>query len=175
MRAKDLALIGIFSALSFGLMFLEVPLLPFVSFLKYDPSEVPALILALNTTTLHGILVIVFKDILFYFAKSGDIIGIGMNMLAGIVFVWIAKALWKRKLVAGIGSVSITSAVMTAVNAGAIPLYFTIMKWGSASDGLKFYAKIWWAILLFNVLKFSIDFIVSVPLNRRMEKIFRLG
>ncbi len=175
MKTRDIALIGVFSALSFGLMFLEFPLIPAANFLKYDPSEIPALILALNSSTLHGILTIIFKDVLFYFAKSGDPIGISMNALAGIFFIFLVKKFWRRKTVAGIISVTGTSALMTALNALVIPIYFIVMKWGNASDGFRFYLKVWWAILMFNIFKFGIDFLITIPLNKRMEGIFRLG
>jgi len=174
-KAKDIALIGVFSALSFALMFLEIPLIPAVNFLKYDPSEVAALILALNTSALHGVLVIIVKDVLFYFAKSGDIIGITMNAIAGIVFVWLVVKFWEKKVLSALASIGGTSALMTALNAVAFPIYFTVMKFGSAGQGLDFFLKVWWAVLLFNAIKFSIDFVLALLLNERVEKIFRLG
>ncbi len=173
MRTKDIAIVGIFSALAFGLMFLEVPLLPFVSFLKYDPSEIPALILAVNTGIAQGITVILIKDILFYFAKSGDIIGIVMNFIAGAFFVALAAKFWKNKFVSSVSSVGGTSALMTALNAATVPLYFIVMKWGSASDGFKFFLKVWWGILIFNVLKFSIDYVLTALINKRVSGLFR--
>ena len=172
MRNRDIAVVGIFSALSFGLMFLEIPLLPFVNFLKYDPSEIPALILAVNAGAVQGITVILVKDILFYFAKSGDVIGVVMNFVAGATFIILAARFWKNKILSSIASVGITSTLMTALNAATVPLYFIVMKWGSASDGFKFFLKIWWGILIFNVLKFSIDYVLTVLINKRVSSLF---
>ncbi len=172
MKTKDIAIVGIFSALAFGLMFLEVPLLPFVSFLKYDPSEIVALILAVNTGIAQGVMVVLIKDILFYFAKSGDVIGIVMNFIAGATFVALATKFWKSKLISSILSVGGTSALMTGLNAATVPLYFIVMKWGSASDGFKFFLKVWWGILVFNVLKFSIDYVLSALINKRVGSLF---
>ncbi len=173
MRTRDIAIVGIFSALAFGLMFLEVPLLPFVNFLKYDPSEIPALILAVNSGIAQGITVILIKDILFYFAKSGDVIGIIMNFIAGAMFIILASKLWKNKLLSSVVSVGGTSVLMTALNAATVPLYFIVMKWGSASDGFKFFLKVWWGILVFNILKFSIDYVLTALINKRVRGLFK--
>ena len=173
MRNRDIAIVGVFSALAFGLMFLEVPLLPFVSFLKYDPSEIPALILAVNTGVVQGITVILIKDVLFYFAKSGDVIGVVMNFIAGTAFIVLAAKFWRNKVLSSITSVGGTSALMTALNAATVPLYFVVMKWGSASDGFRFFLKVWWGILVFNILKFSIDYVLSVLINRRVSGLFK--
>ncbi len=172
MRSRDIALVGVFSALSFGLMFLEIPILPFVNFLKYDPSEISALLLALNTGILQGVLVVLVKDILFYFARSGDIIGIGMNMLAGTLFIFLAVRFWRRKIVSASSSVGVTSIAMTILNAGVIPVYFVVMKWGSALQGFEFFLKVWWGILAFNLIKFSIDYVLTVLINKRVKGIF---
>ena len=151
---------------------MEVPMLPCVSFVKYEPSEIPAVRLGVNAGVAQGIMVVLVKDILFYFAKSGDVIGITMNFIAGVVFVVLAAKFWKNKLLSSVASVGGTSVLMTALNAVTIPLYFVVMKWGSVSDGFKFFLKVWWGILIFNIVKFSVDYLLTVLINKRVSGLF---
>ena len=167
MEARKLALIGVFASLSFAVMFVEFPIIPAASFLKYDPSEVFALLGAVNFGLGGGILVVVMKDLLFYFAKSGDIVGILMNVAAGVFFIIPAWVLWRRsKVLAGVVSVSVVSAAMIGLNAFVVPLYFK----APFSLFLEF---IPW-IALFNAVKFTVNFVLTVFLNRYVERIIRL-
>jgi len=79
--------IGIMSALATGLMFLEFPIFPAANFLKYDPSDILPLLAGFIFTPLDGVIILLIKDVLFYLLKSGDIIGITMDFIAGIAYV----------------------------------------------------------------------------------------
>lgn len=87
---KRISFVGVFSALATLMMFLEFPIFPQASFLKYDPSEIPALIVSFLLGPKVGMLVILIKDILFFLVKSGDPVGIAMNAVLGMSFVGLA-------------------------------------------------------------------------------------
>ena len=89
------------------------------------------------------------------------------------MFIILAAKLWKNKLLSSVVSVGGTSVLMTALNAATVPLYFIVMKWGSASDGFKFFLKVWWGILVFNILKFSIDYVLTALINKRVRGLFK--
>lgn len=85
--ATRIATIGIMSALATGLMFLEFPIFPFADFLKYDPSDILALLAGFTFGIPDAIFVLLIKDLLFYILKSADIVGILMNFAAGFFFI----------------------------------------------------------------------------------------
>ncbi len=167
MSTKKMAIVGLFSAIAFAVMFLEFPIFPSASFLKYDPSEVFALITAIEYGFGSATAVIIIKDILFYFAKSGDIVGIAMNALAGILFVGFSLIFWRKsKVLSGISSVLLTTAALSVVNAVVVPLYFRIP--------FDQYVKFLPWVIAFNLVKFSINFILGVVLDKYTQRVFRL-
>jgi len=93
---KKISFVGIFSALATLVMFLEFPIFPQASFLKYDPSEIPALIVSFLLGPGVGMFVVLVKDILFFLMKSGDPVGIAMNAVLGMSFVGIAGLIYHR-------------------------------------------------------------------------------
>ncbi len=170
-RTKRLTLTGIFAGLGFALMFLEFPIFPQATFLKYDPSDIPALILTLNLGYTAGITVVLVKDILFYFAKSGDIVGIAMNALAGIVFVSLSKLFWsttfKSRLIASVIVGSGVTTVMLGANAIVVPMYF--------KAPFDVFLKFLPFIIAFNLVKFIVDFHVGALIDDRLRFVLRLG
>ncbi len=168
---KRLTLTGVFAGLGFVLMFLEFPIFPQATFLKYDPSDISAMILTLNLGYTAGVMVVLVKDLLFYFAKSGDLVGVAMNALAGIVFVILGGFFWSemlgKRIVYSLVVASGVTAVMVAVNAVVVPLYFR----APFDVFLKFLPF----IIGFNLIKFSLDYHLSALINKRLKFVFRLG
>ncbi len=116
---RALSVTGIMSACGFILMTLEFPL-PFIipSFIKFDFSELPALITSFAFGPLYGILVCFVKNLLHMLFFFGSSMGVGelSNFLLGAVFVGVSGAVYKRNRTrkgALIGSVS--GAVLMAV------------------------------------------------------------
>ncbi|MGC8954463.1 MAG: ECF transporter S component [Fervidobacterium sp.] len=165
-----IATIGIMSALATGLMFIEFPIFPAVNFLKFDPSDILPLLAAFIFGPIDGVIVLLIKDILFYMLKSGDIVGIAMNFVAGVSYMLPVVLIYKiRKnrvieIIGYIVGVITVSGVMTLLNMIVVPLYWKI----SFEDTLKFLP---W-IAGFNAIKFSIDSIANALLRERIAKIF---
>ncbi|MCD6450263.1 MAG: ECF transporter S component [Thermotogaceae bacterium] len=167
MNTKKIALVGVFSAVALAVMFIEFPIFPAATFLKYDPSDIVALLVAIPYGISSGFTVIVIKDILYYLIKSGDIVGILMNILAGFSFVFFAAKFWnKNKVLAGSSAIVITTLLMTGINAIVVPFYF--------KAPFSLYLKFLPWIVAFNLVKFGIDFIVAMPLIKYLDKVFRL-
>jgi riboflavin transporter FmnP len=167
-NAKKVAIIGVFSALAFVVMYLEFPIFPAVNFLKYDPSDIMALLIAFIYSPSMGVLVLVIKDILFYIFKSGDIVGIAMNFIAGALFVLPAALIYAKKgrareIFGYIVGIAAATGGMALLNLIVVPLYwkvpietvFSLLPW----------------IIGFNAIKFSIDSVVNYIIHRRVKKI----
>ncbi|HCI29255.1 MAG TPA: ECF transporter S component [Fervidobacterium sp.] len=162
--------IGIMSALATGLMFLEFPIFPAVSFLKYDPSDILPLLAGFIFTPLDGVIIQLIKDVLFYLLKSGDIVGITMDFIAGIAYllpvIYIYRIRKNRvfEILGYIVGVLIVSGVMVLLNMLVVPVYWKI----PFEETLKLLP---W-IAGFNALKFSINSVVNGLIRPRISKIF---
>ncbi len=162
--------IGIMSALATGLMFLEFPIFPAANFLKYDPSDILALLAGFIFTPLDGVIILLIKDVLFYLLKSGDIIGITMDFIAGIAYVLPVLYIYRLRknrafeILGYIVGVLVVSGVMTLLNMFVVPVYWKI----PFAETLKLLP---W-IAGFNVLKFTINSVVNGLVRVRITKIF---
>ena len=93
---KYISVVGIMSAIGFVLMMLEFPL-PFLipGFIKFDFSELPALITAFAYGPLSGILVCLVKNLLHLFFTTSAGVGELSNFILGAIFVGVAGMIYK--------------------------------------------------------------------------------
>ncbi|MBE6760876.1 MAG: ECF transporter S component [Ruminococcaceae bacterium] len=116
-NTKSITVMGIMSAIGFILMILEFPL-PFIipGFIKFDFSELPALITAFALGPVQGIVVCFVKNLLHLFITTTAGVGELSNFILGAIFVGSAGLIYKYKKTrtgALIGSVS--GAILMAV------------------------------------------------------------
>jgi len=180
-RHKKLAIVGTMAALATILMFLEFPIFPQANFLKFDPSEVPALITGFMIGPLSGVVVVLVKDILFFFAKSGDVIGITMNFIAGAVFVLVSTFMYVRrrsKRIAIVGMILgtvVSSMIMVILNTVVVPIYFK-MSLAEIADWVKMTVPQFLGIILaFNLIKFSAVSLITLPIYKRVSSFFKFS
>ncbi|MBO8161192.1 MAG: ECF transporter S component [Thermosipho sp. (in: Bacteria)] len=167
-NAKRVAIIGVFSALAFVIMYLEIPFFPAVNFLKYDPSDIMALLIAFIYSPGIGVLVLAIKDILFYLFKSGDIVGITMNFVAGALFILPAAIIYAKKgrareIFGYIVGIAAATGGMTLLNIVVVPFYWKVP--------LETVFKLLPWIIGFNAIKFTIDSVVNYIIHRRVKDI----
>ncbi len=119
-----LAVVALMSALGYVLMLLEFPL-PFLipSFVKFDFSEVPALIAAYMFGPVEGVIVCFVKNLLkaLFFSMSGGVgeisnflLGCAMVVPAGLAFRKLRSG--KPLLVAGIVGAAIMGVLSLPIN-----------------------------------------------------------
>ena len=135
--AKFISVIGIMSALGFVLMLLEFPL-PFIipGFIKFDFSELPALICSFAYGPLSGILVCLVKNVLHLPFTTSACVGEFSNFILGAIFVGIAGLIYKRsksRKTAFIGSV-VGAIAMTVISVATN--YFVVYPAFSVIYGL---------------------------------------
>ncbi|QTA37150.1 ECF transporter S component [Thermosipho ferrireducens] len=167
-NAKRVAIVGVFSALAFVIMFVEFPIFPAVNFLKYDPSDILALLISFIYSPIMGILVLAIKDILFYIFKSGDIVGIAMNFVAGFLFVYPTALIYSRKgrmreILGYVVGITAATGGMALLNILVVPLYWKVPL-------STVFALLPW-IIGFNAIKFTIDSVVNYIIHGRVAKI----
>ena len=96
-RIGNIAIIGILSAISYILMWLEVPAPLMPPFIKFDFSDFPALLAAFGMGPVAGILVELIKNILHSFSSGSFAVGELSNFILGASFVGVAGLVYQKK------------------------------------------------------------------------------
>jgi len=156
---------------AFAFMYFDVPVPPFPVFLKYDPSEVPALVATFALGPGFGIAVEAIKAILIQLLRSGTVggpFGVFMNFLAGATFVGVAGLYYTVEHTRpgavkslGLGVVAMT-AVMIAANILLTPYFYGIPR-----D--QVIALVLPALLPFNLLKGLISSALTFYVYKRVR------
>jgi len=166
--------ISLLSAIAFLLMFLEMPLPFFPTFLKIDISDLPALLAAFAFGPVSGIVVELMKNVLHVAIKGTQSMLIGelANFLVGAIIVYVSGAIYRRNktrknAILGLAAGSVAMAVGAAVLNVALflPLYAKFMHF--TIDNVKSY--IFAAILPFNLLKAVIVSVVTLGLYKSLS------
>ncbi len=108
-KIRNLTVTAVMGAIGAALMFFEIPL-PFMpSFIKFDFSELPAILTSFALGPIHGIIVCFLKNLLHLPFGSSAGIGEISNFILGAVFTGIAGIIYKHSKTrkgALIGSIS---------------------------------------------------------------------
>ncbi len=96
-KVRNLAMVGMLSAVAFILMFVEftVPFMP--SFIKMDVSELPALIGAFAMGPVEGVLICLVKNLIHLLKTSTGGVGELANFMLGAAFVFVAGLVYHKK------------------------------------------------------------------------------
>ena len=97
-NTRYVASVGILSAIAFVLMMIEIPvpmLMP--AFIKFDFSDLPALIGAFAFGPAAGVLIELIKNLLHSMASQSFGVGEISNFILGAVMTAVAGAVYKRK------------------------------------------------------------------------------
>jgi riboflavin transporter len=151
---------------------LEFPLLPQAPFLKYDPSEVPAMIGAFAMGAKAGLAIIAVKCTLFFFYK-GDLVGTVMAFAASLAFTIPAALFYgTRHTLRGacialiVGTVTLTLG-MIPVNIIVLPYYFGMPLEQARSLAIG-------VIPVFNLVKGILNSILTFILYKRVSPFLKM-
>ncbi len=93
---KKFAFCALFGALGFVLMLLEFPLPMIIpSFIKFDFSEIPAVIASFAYGPLYGVTVCLLKNLLHLFVTTSAGVGEVSNFILGAIFVGVAGLIYR--------------------------------------------------------------------------------
>jgi riboflavin transporter FmnP len=125
-NVHKITITAIMGAIGFILMMLEFPLSFIIpSFIKFDFSELPALITGFAIGPWWGVLVCLIKNVLHLFVGNTAGVGELSNFVLGAIFVFVASAVYKKKKTRGGALVgSLVGAVSMAVISVATNYFF---------------------------------------------------
>jgi riboflavin transporter FmnP len=186
---RALVVTAIMGAVGFVLMFLEfgVPIMP--SFIKFDFSELPALIASFAYGPLYGVAVCFLKNALHLLVTSTAGVGELANFLMGIFFVvpagWIYRACKNRKsalMGSLVGAVAMGIACVLINYFLIYPIYYKVMI--PEAVILSFYQailpsmdSIWKSLLIFNLpfttVKGLVDALICFLIYKKLSPILK--
>lgn len=153
---KTLTTLALLSSISLVLFFISFPLPLLPPYLKVDFSDVPALIAGIIFSPLAGILVVLFKNMLYFiFTGATDPIGILANFIAGVLFTLPVALLYhKFRTIKSIIIGLIIGTVGMAVIMGVLN-YFIILPAYALFVGMEMNETIKWTSVVAGVLPFN--------------------
>ena len=186
--SRNLAVIGMLSAIAYILMFISIPLPIFPSFLKIDLSDIPAIFGGMALGPMAGLIIVVVKNLLQAItATTTGGVGEFANIMIGGAYVLTICLFYKKSKsyksivigsLVGILAMTIMGCIMNYFI--MLPLYSklfmpmdVIVEMGAVinprvTDITTF---VIWMIAPFNIVKAGIMTIVSLPLVKKMEKV----
>lgn len=186
---RKLVLTGVFSAIAFILMLLEFPIAFVIpDFIKFDFSELPALICGFSAGPVWGIAVCLIKNLLHLSATNTGGVGELANFIIGASFVGTACSVYglkRKKSFALLGM--ITGAVISACISFPInkfityPFYMNFMNEEAILGAYRVFIpslkNLDHALLIFNLpftfFKFIINSVITFAVYKRISFIIK--
>lgn len=182
-NTRRLTFIAILGALSFVLMFFSFPIIPGADFLKVELSVLPVLLGFMLIDLKASYQILLLRTLLKLLLNNhgvNDFIGLPMNIIALGLFVT-SFALFKHRLqspktlllAGGVGTISLTVAMLLLNYIYAVPLYATFANFDIAKHiGTATY--LFGMVLPFNLIQgllFTLATVIIVmPLKRLLER-----
>lgn len=187
-NARKLTVTAILSALATVLMFLSfpVPLMP--SFIKFDFSELPALLASFSLGPVYGALVCLVKNLINLFSTTTGGVGELSNFLLGVFFVVPAGIIYKRHrerkyallgaligaLIMAVFSIFSNYYVVYPVYSAFIPMNGIIGMYQAINPNVK---TLWDALIWFNMpftfIKGMISVLITVFIYKPLSPILK--
>ena len=174
-KTKIIAGTAVFSALCFGVSFLEFAIFPVASFLKLDFSNVFALIGGFAFGPIAGACIIIIKELLRLLVTQSGGVGELANIVISLSFVLLPTIVYTKKK--GIKSVIvclIAACLLQTVMALLANRFITFpLYMGSSAPAM--FEKFFWYIVAFNLIKSvavsAITFLVYKEISRLLERL----
>ena len=179
---------GMLSALAFVLQYLEFPIPVMPGFIKFDFSDLPALIGSFAYGPAAGVLVEFIKNLLHCTVTQSFTVGELSNFILGAIFTGTAGLIYKKnktKKGAVIGAI-VGSLAMGIVSFPSnlfivYPAYNKFMPMdaiiGMYSEILPSVGKLWQALLIFNVpftiVKGLVSTLITVLIYKRISPVLK--
>lgn len=181
-ETKRLAALGVFTALSVILVALvHFPIFPAVSFLEYDPADIPILIVGFAFGPAAGLIVTAVAALIqgFTVSAASGIYGIIMHLLATGVYVLVSSLIYRRHRTRGGAAAALAFGTLAMV----VMMFFanlvvtTYFMMGAVSgETIRALMSFMPFILLFNLIKAGVNGMITFTIYKSVSRLFgRLG
>ena len=175
---KRIAALGVFTALSVMLVALiHFPIFPAVSFLEYDPADIPILIVGFAFGPAAGLIVTAIAALIqgFTVSAASGVYGVIMHVLATGVYVLVSSLVYRRHRTRGgaAASLALGTAAMFLANLVVTPYFMMGALNGETVRALMGFMPF---ILLFNFIKAGVNGLVTFLIYKSISRLIsRLG
>lgn len=128
---------GILAAIATVLMYLEFPIPLMPVFLKYDFSDVPALLAAFSMGPMTGVIVQLVKNILHLLVSHTALVGELANFIMGSAFVVTAGLIYRRNKTRGGAVQGLAAGTIALTAAGSLMNYFVMIPFYISAMGFS--------------------------------------
>ncbi len=189
-RVRVITVTGVLSAVAFLLQLIEIPLpMLMPTFIKFDFSDLPALIGSFALGPVCGIVIELIKNVLHALLATGSF-GVGelSNFVLGAVFVGVAGCIYRRSrskkgaLIASLAGAIVMAAISFPSNLFIVyPVYYQFMPeetilaaYQTILPGMKSVAE---SLLVFNVpftfVKGILDVAITFAVYKKISPILK--
>ncbi len=189
-RVRVITVTGVLSAVAFLLQLIEIPLpMLMPTFIKFDFSDLPALIGSFALGPVCGIVIELIKNVLHALLATGSF-GVGelSNFVLGAVFVGVAGCIYRRSrskkgaLIASLAGAIVMAAISFPSNLFIVyPVYYQFMPeetilaaYQTILPGMKSVAQ---SLLVFNVpftfVKGILDVAITFAVYKKISPILK--
>ena len=178
---------ALLSAIAFVLMYIEIPAPLMPGFIKFDFSDLPALLAAFSLGPVYGIVVSLIKNLVHLPVSNSMMIGELSNFLLGSVFAFTAGLIYQKNktrkgaLAASLGGSFLMAIVSLPINYFIIyPLYAKFAIPMDAIVGmyqviLPSVKSLWSCLLIFNLpftfIKGLINVVITFVIYKKLSPI----
>jgi riboflavin transporter FmnP len=188
-KLNKLIKISLLGCIAFILMYIEIPLPIFPSFLRIDIGDLPALLGAFAFGPMAGVLVELVKNILYAIFKGNTaLIGESANFVIGSVLVYISGIIYKKKKTKKGALLGLLVGGIAMTIAGAVLNYFVLLPLYETVLGFKISAVVGmgaainhnvkdlnsfiiWIIVPYNILKVFVVSVVTLAVYKSLSPI----
>ncbi len=174
---KRVVFTALFSALAYGISFLEFPIFPLAPFLKLDFSAVFILLVGFMFGAIYGVSACAIKELIAFITKSSTG-GVGeiANFLVVSAFILLPCILYQYRK--GIKTVILSLLVACVIEVGVallvnrfinFPLYMGEPLFIAGPISISAFKELWIFVMLFNLIKAVAISIVTIILYKKVS------
>ena len=168
--ATRIAYIGVFTALSLALRFLQFSVLPAVPYLQLDFSDAFVFVCGYALGPVSGAITLVLKELIYGIIGSKTFfVGELANVVITLPFLLITSLIYKKHK--GIKAVLVGMAIACTVN---LLLNFPVYVGFDWPRGMSVYLKVWYWAMLFNLIKTVVLAAVVMLLYKPLSRLIQL-
>lgn len=183
---RRIAIIGVLSACAFVLQYIELPAILMPSFVKFDFSDLPALLGAFALGPVSGIIIELIKNLFHCLVSQSFGVGELCNFVLGAVFAGVAGLIYKKNhtrkgaLIASFAGAIAMAVVSVPFNYFIVyPVYYNFMPadvilsmYQAILPGVKSIAQ---SLLVFNMpftfIKGMIDVVITFLIYKKLSPV----
>ncbi|MBR1867769.1 MAG: ECF transporter S component [Clostridia bacterium] len=170
LTAGRITLISLFTAIAFGLSFLEFPIFPATPFLELDFSFAILLIGGFMFGPVSAEIMIVALQLLKLVASQSFGVGELANFITANCFIFVPSLFYKFKKGIKVVIISLILAILLQTLAATLSNKFILFPLYGLND--EAFSSAFWFIVAFNVIKGVVNGAITLILYKRLKFLF---